>query len=320
MNSYNRQVLDAIAKEQGFIRDNLEKVMRLVDILNYFHRSKLLSRALVLKGGTAINLTVFELPRLSVDIDLDFSINCGREEMLATRQEVNDEVLRYMQSEGYRLAPSSRSPHTLDSWVFHYTNAAGNNDGIKIEINYSDRCHLLPAVDSKITIPFLNTVAVRSLAPVELFASKINALIGRSAARDVYDVHNMIARKAFTTKEEFDLLRKSTVFYLTVGSSRKSSETPTDYTEFPQIDKMRFPQIRSQLLPVLRRTERFDFEQVKAEVKSFLFNLLVLTDDEKEYVEKFNRREYAPEFLFDDPDIVERVKSHPMALWKTGQH
>lgn len=41
MNSYNKQSLDAIAKEQGFIRDNLEKVMRLVDILNYFHKSKL---------------------------------------------------------------------------------------------------------------------------------------------------------------------------------------------------------------------------------------------------------------------------------------
>ena len=109
MNSYNKQALDTIAKEQGFIRDNLEKVMRLVDVLNYFHGSKLLSETLTLKGGTAINLTVFELPRLSVDIDLDFSVNCSREEMLATRQEVNNEVLRYMQSEGYRLAPSSRA-------------------------------------------------------------------------------------------------------------------------------------------------------------------------------------------------------------------
>ena len=208
MNSYNKQALDAIAKEQGFIRDNLEKVMRLVDILNYFHKSKLLSETLVLKGGTAINLTVFELPRLSVDIDLDFSVNCSREEMLVTRQEVNDEVLRYMQSEGYRLAPSSKSPHTLDSWVFHYTNAAGNNDGIKIEINYSDRCHILPSVDTNVTIPFLSDVVVRSLAPIELFATKINALIGRSAARDIYDVHNMIAQGVFTSKEELDLLRK----------------------------------------------------------------------------------------------------------------
>ncbi len=81
----------------------------------------------------------------------------------------------------------------------------------------------------------------------------------------------------------------------------------------------RFPQIRSQLLPVLRRSERFDFEQVKTAVKSFLSNLLVLTDTEMEYVAKFNHREYAPELLFDDNDIVERVKSHPMALWKTRQ-
>ena len=69
MNSYNKQALDIIAKEQGFIRDNLEKVMRLVEILNYFHDSPLLSKSLVLKGGTAINLTVFQLPRLSVDIE-----------------------------------------------------------------------------------------------------------------------------------------------------------------------------------------------------------------------------------------------------------
>ena len=59
MNSYNKQALDIIAKEQGFIRDNLEKMIRLVEILNYFHDSPLLSKSLVLKGGTAINLTVF---------------------------------------------------------------------------------------------------------------------------------------------------------------------------------------------------------------------------------------------------------------------
>ncbi len=161
---------------------------------------------------------------------------------------------------------------------------------------------------------------MRSLAPIELFATKINALISRSAARDIYDVHNMIAQRLFTTDEELNLLRKATVFYLTVGSSRKNNDTPTTYTEFPLIDKIRYPQIRSQLLPVLRRSEHFDIEQVKEEVKSFLLSLLVLTDNEKEYVETFNRREYIPELLFDNPDIVERVKSHPMALWKTGAH
>ena len=47
MNSYNKQALDIIAKEQGFIRDNLEKVMQLVEIPNYFHDSPLLSKSAV---------------------------------------------------------------------------------------------------------------------------------------------------------------------------------------------------------------------------------------------------------------------------------
>lgn len=42
MSLYNKHSLDAIAKEQGFIRDNLEKVMRLVEILGHFHSSSLL--------------------------------------------------------------------------------------------------------------------------------------------------------------------------------------------------------------------------------------------------------------------------------------
>lgn len=318
MNLYNKHSLDAIAKEQGFIRDNLEKVMRLVEILGHFHNSPLLSKTLVLKGGTAINLTIFNLPRLSVDIDLDFSLNCCREEMLQMRQNINEEILLYMESQGYKLSPSSKTPHTLDSWVFNYTNVVGNNDGIKIEINYSARCHVLPVIDVNVAIPYLDDVIVRTLSPIELFATKINALIGRGAARDIYDVHNMVRHNLFQTPEEKDLLRKTVIFYLTVGSSRKSNETPIEFTAFLKIDKVRFPQIRSQLLPVLKRSERFDFEAAKTEVKTYLANLLTLTDEEKKYVENFNQRRYTPELLFPNSEIIERIRSHPMAMWKTG--
>lgn len=318
MNSYNKATLDKIAKEQGFIRDNLEKVMRLVEILRYFSESALLSQTLALKGGTAINLTVFDLPRLSVDIDLDFSVNCDRQTMIEYRERINDEILRYMTVEGYHLAPSSRNPHTLDSWVFFYTNAGGNNDNIKIEINYSDRCHVLPIVDKNVSISFLNDVKVRTLSPVELFASKINALIGRGAARDVYDVHNMIVHKVFSSDEELILLRKVLVFYLTVGNSSNKGLIPTTFDEFPTIDKIRFPQIRAQLLPVLRHGEYFDFESVKAEVRIFLLNLLHLNEEEKLFIEKFNARNYMPQILFGDKETADRVATHPMAMWKMG--
>lgn len=54
--------------------------------------------------------------------------------MIKARKNINDEILAYMSNEGYALKPGSKSPHTLDSWVFGYINAGGNPDNIKILI------------------------------------------------------------------------------------------------------------------------------------------------------------------------------------------
>ena len=82
MNEYNRKEIGKQAAELGFIRDTFEKMSRLIGVLGFFERDPILSRYLALKGGTAINLTIFNLPRLSVDIDLDFSENLTLEELL----------------------------------------------------------------------------------------------------------------------------------------------------------------------------------------------------------------------------------------------
>ena len=82
MMQFDRITLGRQAKELGFVRDTFEKVCRLADILAFMENEPLLSDSLALKGGTAINLTIFDLPRLSVDIDMDYSHNVDREEML----------------------------------------------------------------------------------------------------------------------------------------------------------------------------------------------------------------------------------------------
>ena len=46
---------------------------------------------------------------------------------------------------------------------------------------------------------------------------------------------------------------------------------------------------------------------------------MVLTDSENLFVEKFNQGIYQPELLFNDVEIVNRIKEHPMALWRTMQ-
>ena len=51
---------------------------------------------LALKGGTPINMIIFNMPRLSVDIDLDFSLNATREEMLRKRNNINDTKSKFL--------------------------------------------------------------------------------------------------------------------------------------------------------------------------------------------------------------------------------
>lgn len=137
MNVYNKIEIEQTANSYGFIRDNVEKVMRLGDILLWLNTNPFLSDILTLKGGTAINMIIFNLPRLSVDIDLDFCVDCDKSEMERYRNEINPTIADYMFSNGYALSPKTKNPLSLDSWVFMYTNSAGNRDNIKIEINYS---------------------------------------------------------------------------------------------------------------------------------------------------------------------------------------
>ena len=146
MFDYSKAELAVKAQECNFIRDTLEKVLRLTDILSFINEDPITMDKLALKGGTAINLTVFELPRLSVDIDLDFCGEYTREEMLVQREIITNEIKKYMLSQGYNLSPQSRERHSLDSFVFMYRNLGGMNDNIKIEINYSLRTHIFEPV------------------------------------------------------------------------------------------------------------------------------------------------------------------------------
>jgi predicted nucleotidyltransferase component of viral defense system len=70
------------AKETGFRPEIMEKVWHLMAILDGISVHPFLKERLVLKGGTALNLFFFDLPRLSVDIDLNYIGQLDRQEML----------------------------------------------------------------------------------------------------------------------------------------------------------------------------------------------------------------------------------------------
>ena len=215
MPNYNKAEIGRVAQQHGFVRDTFEKVLRLKEILRYLNEEEYLKEHLLLKGGTAINLMVFNLPRLSVDIDMDYTPNDAKEDMQKAREKITELIKDYMEDQGYYLSSGSRFTHNLDAFYYQYQNAGGNKDMIKIELNYSLRAHVLEPVYRRI-LPeiFDDGLQIRMVAPMEIFAAKGNALISRAAARDLYDWGNLISERLF--EDNRDLFRKCFIFYATI--------------------------------------------------------------------------------------------------------
>ena len=315
MIQYDRMTLGRQAKELGFVRDSFEKVCRLTEVLAFFEQDELLRRNLALKGGTAINLTIFDLPRLSVDIDLDLPENLSRDAMLERRGIITNRIEKYMAADGYTLSSKSKHYHALDSFVFEYQNAGGGKDNLKIEINYMLRCHVLEPRRREVRLPWLDReLSVLSVDPLEIFASKIVALINRAAPRDLYDLNNMLKFGLFDESEQ-KLLRKCVVFSSAIGTE----ETPTSFS-FDSILSIRQNQIKTDLLPVLRNSTFFDAKAAEDACVGYLKELLTLTKQETDFLRAFKEKQYRPDLLFSDRTILESVSGHPMALWKCEKH
>lgn len=311
MMQFDRLLLGRMAKEMGFVRDTLEKVCRLADILKFMEEDELLSNSVALKGGTAINLTIFDMPRLSVDIDLDYCKSIEREEMLTDRENITARISKYMAANGYILSPKSKNYHALDSFVYEYLNAGGVKDNLKIEINYMLRCHVLSVKRREVKLPWnQDKLTVLSVAPLEIFASKTVALLTRTASRDLYDIHNMVKYGLFD-ENEMDMLRKCAVFYSAIGA-----EEPPVKFELDHIGKVSAQQIKRDLHPVLRKGEKFQLDVVQNEVRNYLAPILIPTQAEEDFWRAFTEGNYYPEWIFGQSCELNNVSNHPMALWK----
>ena len=306
----SRQYLVALATKTNFIRDTLEKVLRLSEILKFLNSDIVFKGKLALKGGTAINLTAVELPRLSVDIDLDLTENIPRDELLLVKERFSKRLTDYMWQEGYSVA-DTRDSFALTPFLFNYVNSAGNRDNIKIEINFMDRCHILPLESKKIlTKGIVDDFEVLTLNTVELYASKINALLSRATPRDLYDVNAMIENRVIA-EENKETLRKCLIFYNSIGG-----DYPIEDLTYENVQKLDFRKFKTQLKPVIAKDDKFDIEKAKITAIEYLKELIVLSEQEKEYLSEFREKKYRPELLFDDEGVIKNIANHPAAMWR----
>lgn len=161
-----------------------------------------------LKGGTAINLFVRNLPRLSVDIDLMYLPVNERPEALADI----DTAMKRIKTAALAELPGARVTENVhDSAILRLLVIA---EGTQVKIEVSPV--LRGVVHEPSTIPVTEAVeevfgfAETSVVSFEdLFAGKLVAALDRQHPRDLYDVRGLLAHEGLS-----DDLRDAFIVYL----------------------------------------------------------------------------------------------------------
>ena len=133
--------LRELASETGFRAETLERVIRLGEIAGDVARHPLLSRALVLKGGTAINLCFGEPRRLSVDLDFNYIGSLDKGAMEAERPDIERALQIIAQGRGYKTQQSAQE-HGGRKLYLNYQGSAGTPGRIEVDVNYLYRLPL----------------------------------------------------------------------------------------------------------------------------------------------------------------------------------
>jgi hypothetical protein len=172
-----------------------------------------------LKGGTAINLFVRDLPRLSVDIDLTYLPLDDR----STAFTKIADALRRIKARIESVVPGCRATLVDQGGGMEVKlQVQRARTQIKIEVNPTLRGHLLPTRTLS-TVPRVEEVfeAFAEMPVVshgELFGGKLCAALDRQHPRDLFDVRGLLDAEGITGEVRHGLIAGL------VGHNRPSSE------------------------------------------------------------------------------------------------
>lgn len=162
-----------------------------------------------MKGGTAINLFVRDLPRLSVDIDLTY---LPVQDRVASLAAIDAAMIRIAGRivdtvRGTRVAPSRSRENIITKLVVRSDGAQ-----IKIEVTPVLRgCVFEPdirPVSPRVEDEF-GFAEMRIVSFPDLYAGKIVAALDRQHPRDLFDVRDLLANEGID-----EVLRRAFLIYL----------------------------------------------------------------------------------------------------------
>lgn len=271
----------------------LEQVSTLIDIIPLISDDS----RFAIKGGTAINLFLFNMPRLSVDIDLCYLPLNSREQALDDIKGFIKDLAQKVTSRGLKTR-EKQSAVGYESTLFILT----KHIEVKVEINLVVRGSVYkPVTRSSVEEAkkvFKRDVDILCLATDDLFAGKICAALDRPHPRDFFDLY-MYFNQFTYTKE----LHHAFIVYLL------SSKRPISELIYPNLID-----IKSTYKTQFEGMTSEDIDcQILENTRTKVFNLITaaLTDEDKEFLISFKRGE--PKWkLFP----IRNAQDFPSIKWK----
>lgn len=194
----------------------LDTVRLLIDVAPFVFPTD----CFALKGGTAINLFLRDMPRLSIDIDLVFTDleQPDRSAALAVIERKLGEIAERLERMlGVKVRPTtSGSEHESKLFI------SRGPVLLKVEVNHVFRGAVYPLVTGSLSaqaqIRYSRALSIPMLDPDELYASKLAAALDRQHPRDLFDVMLLLEEGGITPR-----IRRAFTVYL-AGHNRPMQE------------------------------------------------------------------------------------------------
>ena len=301
------------AKSTGFRAEMVEKVLLLLNLLNALNSHPFLKGKWVLKGGTALNMFIFDFPRLSVDIDLNYIGALDREEMLSDRPKIDQAVQAVFFREGFT---TKRVPeeHAGGKWRLSYQSFTGQSGNLEVDLNFMFRQPLWgiwPADSHPLRDFQAKSIPVLDLH--ELAGGKLTALMARLQARDLFDSHRILQL------DGLDNERLRIAFVVYGAMNRKDWRTIS-------IEDVNFDtaELTRQLVPTLRLGAMQELSGsgnygrgLVEECRQALSAILPFTDREFEFLDLLlDKGQIDGSFLTADVTLQNRIQRQPLLEWK----
>jgi predicted nucleotidyltransferase component of viral defense system len=181
-----------------------------------------------LKGGTAINLFVRDMPRLSVDLDLVFTdYSLPRDQALQRINEAIRQSAERLTARGFQ----TRTVIATDAGETKLLVRRGSIE-VKIEVNFVMRGTVHPVRMASLTAVARDALLADLEIPVvsleDMYGGKLVAAMDRQHPRDLFDVMQLFAHEGITPA-----IRRAFVVYLA------SHNRPVHEVLFPSLRNIR---------------------------------------------------------------------------------